>query len=63
MYIYQYLYIYAAVSNGKLKKNRSPPSNFPQSVYRLLIVQTEVCHLVFHEETDGGYPLQIDHTD
>jgi hypothetical protein len=32
------------------------PGHFPKSVYRLLIVQTEVCRLsVFYEETNGNY--------
>jgi hypothetical protein len=37
------LYLYATVSSGKRKSEAQ--GNFPQSVLRLLIMQTEVCRL------------------
>ncbi len=42
-----------------LQKEKESPSDFLKSVYRLLIMQTEVCPLsvFFYNETNGNYPF------
>ncbi len=43
--IYIYIYLYAAFLQEKKTTENGRPGDFPQSIYRLLILQTEVCRL------------------
>jgi hypothetical protein len=47
IYIHIYIHIYICIYISMLPfQTENEPRRFPQSVYRLLIVQTEVCLLV-----------------
>ncbi len=58
IYRYRYRYIYMLPFYGKGQPENGRPGDFPLSVYRLLIVQTEVVICPFVDETTNrNYPF------